>query len=105
MDEVGRLACPLVELEFLFFNVNVRSTIDIPDTLFREIKTNAVLRGETLKVFFLRAMKAELEVDRGASRTRVRLPIVKSKEDSYDLDPDRLASMLDEDTCGIVAEP
>ncbi|MBT5707588.1 MAG: hypothetical protein HOI66_14830 [Verrucomicrobia bacterium] len=81
----------------------MRTTIDIPDALFKEIKSKAVLRGETLKMFFLRAIKTELEVEKGASRRRVRLPIVKSKEDSYDLDPDKLASVLDQEDSEVVA--
>ena len=87
----------------LCFYVNVRTTLDIPDALFREIKSKAVLRGETLKMFFLRALKAELEVERVALRRRVRLPIVKSKEDSYDLDPDHLATVLDQEDCEVIA--
>ena len=80
----------------------MRTTIDIPDALFREIKVKAVLRGETLKSFLLRAAKAELEVEPVAGR-RVKLPLVESKEATYDIDPDRIAEIQAGEDLEIVA--
>lgn len=60
----------------------MRTTIDIPDLLFREIKSAAALRGETLKAFVLRAVQKELEGGMEAERRkphRITLPLVKSK--------------------------
>lgn len=81
----------------------MRTTVDIPDALFREIKSKAAIRGETLKMFLLRSLKAELEAEKGSAGKRIRLPIVKSKEATYDLDPDRLAKILDEEDREMVA--
>ena len=39
----------------------LRTTIDIPDALFRQIKAEAAVEGETLRAFMLRAAQNELE--------------------------------------------
>lgn len=75
----------------------MRTTVDIPDALFREIKSTVALRGESIKQFLLRAAKAELGRSEQNNGTSVRLPIVKSKEDSYDCDPHQIAEILDEE--------
>lgn len=76
----------------------MRTTIDIPDSLFKEMKTCTVKRGETLKTFLLRAVKAELENEAAVSDCgRVQLPIILSKEGSYELSPGRLAAVLEEE--------
>lgn len=75
----------------------MRTTIDIPDALFREIKATAVLRGETLKSFLLKAAKTELESGAKSTGVRVILPIVRSKEASYDLSSERIAELQEEE--------
>jgi hypothetical protein len=75
----------------------MRTTIDIPDSLFREIKSEAALRGETLKSFLLRAAKSELQGGKAGGGKRARFPIVRSKEKTYDLSPERLAEIMEEE--------
>ena len=76
----------------------MRTTIDIPDALFREIKSKAVQRGETLKTFLLRAATAELKAETLSVQVKkASLPIVKSKESSYKLSPNRIAELLQEE--------
>ncbi len=76
----------------------MRTTIDIPDSLFRELKSAAALRGETLKALLLRAVKKELHGESVPPRiNRIELPLVKSKEESYDTSPERLAAILEEE--------
>ena len=75
----------------------MRTTVDIPDGLFREIKATVALRGESIKQFLLRAAKAELNRPDSAGETRVGLPLVKSKELNYDCDPQRMSEVLDEE--------
>ena len=41
--------------------VNVKTTIEIPDELFRESKARAALRGESLKDFVCGALEARLQ--------------------------------------------
>lgn len=81
----------------------MRTTIDIPDPLFREIKSAAALRGETLKGFLLKAARTELESHAAAPKTRARLPIVKSREESYAVTPERLAEILEGEDRELVA--
>lgn len=52
----------------------MRTTIEIPDIIFREIKVLAVNRGVTLKALVLGAVEREL----GESRQR-RFPLISSK--------------------------
>ncbi len=75
----------------------MRTTIDIPDSLFRQMKARAALRGETLKEAVLRAVRADLMADESLEKkaARVALPIVKSQETTYDVSPDALAELLD----------
>ncbi len=81
----------------------MRTTIDIQDHLFRRIKATAAMRGETLKSFLLRAAKAELDAARRTPMKRAKLPIVRSKEKSYDLSLNRLASVIEAEDRELVA--
>lgn len=81
----------------------MRTTIDIPDALFREIKAKVAQRGEALKTFMLRAAKAELEADSNPKAKRVKLPIVKSKESGYGLTPDHIAAIQEDEDLEVLA--
>lgn len=39
----------------------MKTTLEIPDDLFRQSKATAAIRGESLKVFFTEALQAHLE--------------------------------------------
>jgi hypothetical protein len=58
----------------------VRTTIDIPDPLFRDVKFAAVRRGITLKELITGAIEKELR-GKAAARTghRIEAPLVKRK--------------------------
>ena len=59
----------------------MRTTLDLPDETFRELKTLAARRGVTLKSILRRAVENELERPETASgRRQVRFPILESKE-------------------------
>ena len=76
----------------------MRTTIDIPDSLFREIKSTAAMQGRTLKDWILGAVSTELRsADKAENSVRIELPIVNSKEASYDLSAERLAEILEEE--------
>ncbi len=81
----------------------MRTTIDIPDKLFRQIKATVAMRGETLKSFLLRAAKSELDAAHLTPKKRAKLPIVRSNEKSYDLSPTRLATFMEEEDRELVA--
>jgi hypothetical protein len=56
----------------------MRTTVDIPDMLYRELKGKAASEGRSVKALILRSVKQELK---GHSRRtkRVSFPIVPSK--------------------------
>jgi hypothetical protein len=58
----------------------MRTTIDLPNDLFRQVKSKAALRGETLKEFVRAAIEKEILVNAPASSFRVKLPLIKSKK-------------------------
>jgi hypothetical protein len=58
----------------------MRTTIDIPDSLYRRLKSAAALRGCSIKDLMLRSVKAELQVCGGRRKQKsVKLPIIASK--------------------------
>ena len=60
----------------------MRTTVDLPDDLFRAAKAEAAARGETLKDFLTRAVTQELgtAVPSRQRGRRMRLPLIKSKQ-------------------------
>ncbi len=56
----------------------VRTTVDIPDPLYRELKGRAASEGRSVKELILRGVEQELR-SQGRRRGRVTLPIVPSK--------------------------
>jgi len=60
----------------------MRTTIEIPDELFRRAKATAALRGSTMKDLVVRAVEREVEskaIDRKKADRRVKLPILHLK--------------------------
>jgi hypothetical protein len=75
----------------------MRTTIDLPDTLFRKTKATAALRGSTMKELIVRALEREVEFQTRKSEERerdVKLPVMiwkgKRKLDLSDFDFDDL---------------
>jgi hypothetical protein len=56
----------------------VRTTIDIPDALYRELKGKAASEGHSIKELILRGVEHELK-NRNRRTRRVSPPIVRSK--------------------------
>jgi hypothetical protein len=59
----------------------VRTTVDIPSPLYRQLKAKAALQGSSVKELILRGVKAELNstLEKKAGY-RVSLPLIKSKK-------------------------
>ena len=60
----------------------VRTTVDIPSPLFRELKARAAEQGETLRVLLTRAIEVELGHRNAAGSkppARVKLPLISHK--------------------------
>jgi hypothetical protein len=58
----------------------MRTTIDVPDPLFRKTKAAAALRGEPMKELIIRALEREIDATAAGAGTpgsRVKLPLVR----------------------------
>lgn len=74
----------------------MRTTIDLPDNLFRRTKALAAVRGSSMKDLIIRAVEHELNaegaVNRGASPHRAGFPVVHLRSgrkldlDKFDFD-------------------
>ena len=58
----------------------MRTTIDLPNDLFRQAKSKAALRGKTLKEFVQAAIEKEVSAKPARASYRVKLPLLKSKK-------------------------
>jgi hypothetical protein len=57
----------------------MRTTIDVPEPVFRKMKATAALRGVSLKDFVLSAVEHEMAKEQVKKGYRVRLPLIPSK--------------------------
>lgn len=57
----------------------MRTTVDIPDSVYRRLKVRAAREGSSAKELILRGVERVLKTERPPSRRRVKLPIVRSK--------------------------
>jgi hypothetical protein len=61
--------------------VVMRTTLDIPDGLYRELKARAAHQGTSVKELVLRGIHAEMKGEESVSnRGRIKLPIIRSKK-------------------------
>jgi hypothetical protein len=78
----------------------MRTTVDIPDALYRELKGKAAKEGRSVKELILRGVEGELrpavKSSREKPKKRMRIPILKSKEPgTLDLDNERIFDLID----------
>lgn len=57
----------------------VRTTIDIPDAMYRRLKARAAKEGRSAKALILEGVEQILTPERLPSAREVRLPLVRSK--------------------------
>jgi hypothetical protein len=57
----------------------MRTTIDIPDPLYRQLKSRAAREGCSVKQLILRGVEGELQVSHKPRRRRITLPLIASK--------------------------
>jgi hypothetical protein len=71
----------------------MRTTVDIPDPLYRELKGKAVSEGRSVRELILRSVEETL---RGSHQSRrVKLPIIASKRPgSLKLDNDKIFEII-----------
>jgi hypothetical protein len=58
----------------------VRTTVDIPDILYRTLKSKAAAEGRSVKELILRGVEIALQSNPKRPRPSVELPLVRSKE-------------------------
>jgi hypothetical protein len=58
----------------------MRTTVDLPDEMFRELKSLAAQRGTTLKRILQRAVERELQGAQEPHQQRIRFPLLDSSE-------------------------
>lgn len=61
----------------------MRTTVDIPDHLYRQLKTNAAAERTSVREIVLRAVEKQLRTERAIEHRVVKLPIVKSKRPGH----------------------
>lgn len=70
----GRPAVP-----YLWHTRGVRTTVDIPDVLYRRLKRRAAEEGRSVRALLLDAAEHAVDEPRLQPGRRVRLPLIKSK--------------------------
>ncbi len=58
----------------------MRTTVDIPDPLYRKLKSKAAGEGRSVKELILRGVEIELQLTPKRRRRPVTLPLVHSKQ-------------------------
>jgi hypothetical protein len=61
----------------------VRTTVDIPDALYRQLKSAAALRGRSVRELIVRGIETQLNGDRQRKKGRIKLPIIESKRPGW----------------------
>jgi hypothetical protein len=76
----------LTNHKYGFMVLNMKTTLELPDRLYRQIKARAALRGQTVKAFFLDAVRDKLAADRGAAKRETGWRAVFGKAKPADVD-------------------
>jgi hypothetical protein len=62
----------------------MRTTVDIPDPIYRQLKSRAALQGCSVKELLLRGVEAELNDARTRrAKGRITLPVLRSKRPGW----------------------
>ncbi len=57
----------------------MRTTVDIPDPLYRRLKSRAARERRSVKELILRGVEGELEPRRRKTKRKISLPLIRSK--------------------------
>ena len=58
----------------------MRTTVDLPDSLFRQMKAHAALRGISIKNFITTAIESQIAASENGDDYSVDLPLIRSKK-------------------------
>jgi hypothetical protein len=73
----------------------MRTTVDIPDPVYRRLKTRAASEGSSAKELILRGVELILKKGPRKSRRRVKLPLIRSKQPgTLELHNDRIYEII-----------
>jgi hypothetical protein len=73
----------------------MRTTVDIPDPVYRRLKSRAASEGSSAKELILRGVKQVLQVRRRKSHKRIKLPVIRSKQPgTLELDNDKIFEII-----------
>lgn len=73
----------------------MRTTVDIPDPVYRRLKSRAASEGSSAKELILRGVRQVLKQPRRKTRKRVQLPIIRSKQPgTLDLDNEKIFEII-----------
>jgi hypothetical protein len=73
----------------------MRTTVDIPDPVYRRLKSRAANEGSSTKELILRGVKQVLKENPRRSRKRIKLPIIRSKHPgTLELDNDKIFEII-----------
>ncbi|MFW5995221.1 MAG: hypothetical protein ACOCRN_03840 [Spirochaetia bacterium] len=74
----------------------MRTTIDLPDDLFRKLKSEAAIRGKPLKELITEAVEHELGLSEHCDENYITFPLIRSDNPgSINPDPDAIANQMD----------
>jgi hypothetical protein len=73
----------------------MRTTVDIPDALYSELKSRAAREKVSVKQLILRGVEAELRQEPTRHKRRVSFPIIRSKQPStLEMDNARIYELI-----------
>ena len=76
----------------------MKTTIEIPEKLFRQAKSQAALEGLSLREFFLRGLQLALQTPpKTTGQRRANFPLVKTQLGAPRLTDEQVAEALDAD--------
>jgi hypothetical protein len=58
----------------------MRTTVDIPDQIYRDLKVKAAREGKPVRLIVLRGIKRELDEGEKGNIRRLKLPLIRSSE-------------------------
>jgi hypothetical protein len=73
----------------------VRTTVDIPDSLYQELKSKAAREKRSVKEIILRGVESEVKSRSKKKRRRVVLPLIRSKRPgTLEIDNEKIYDLI-----------
>jgi hypothetical protein len=74
----------------------MRTTIDIPDEVYRDLKVKAALEGTPVRQIVLRGIQRELREAEERPVRKLKLPLIRStREDNLVIDNEKIYEIID----------